>query len=1328
MAGARLVLNARYFHIARAGEKADGKHIMTKDAAMGLVNYVGTREGVQLNTEQLAFEGVPLNLDPLKLDAAVAARPATTKQIHLIADLLHEIPEAKNSLEYQDFKENPTIINASELISHAAELGLGYAFDEGKAKNIVDYVANRPGVDRVGEHGLFSSAPSVDLKKAQEEIANCKGNIWTQVISLRREDADRLGYDQQKPWRDLVNAKIDTIAKAMNIPISELHWYAGMHNTTHHPHIHLFVFSDNPKAGRLTVDGINKIKSAFSEVIFADERRHIYDHKDEIRAEIKQKADDILSHLQDNASGQFSQQDMKLLCEKLMKLSQDLKGRTGKMQYGWIKDLNILRQVNDIMSDLTKAPDIQKLYELYCEDHKELQRMYRNDPKDLSALVKLREFKSIKNRIIREALRFSNIFPEYEPGSPEESQTASPEEFSDANKGRTPEDELSLFEFVPEGNADSAPQEDYETYEDFIPVTVPESDKTPARHRVRPSEMDSSDLYAKAFDGDPSARYQLARRYFYGNGVDRDYTRAQMWYGLAAAEGYSLAKYELGKMYLYGIGIDKDHELGTEYCKDAFSDFTFELHEATGVDVEGSTFRCEDLQKTDYYHAYLEYLAGRMRLAGEGAEKDNVLACSWFRAAAWHEHVHAKYMLAKMYYDGKGVPQDYSFALGLYKEAADSEDKYACYAAGRMYFCGVGTAQDYDKAAAMFMKASKENVPYADYVLAEMAKTGLGMDTDEEAAGILYQKALKEFEEQEKQQPDPLTECRIAFQYLLGKGVNANAGKAAVWFQKAAEQDNPQADYQLAALYASGTGVPEDLAKASVFYAKALRSFLEAEKANPEAGQEYRIAQMYEKGLGTEENTTEMTRWFTIAAEHGHGHAAYRLGKLFLDPASLTCDISAGLKWLQTAADLKDKYAYYALGKIYHDGILSERNFTIAAKWLRAASDANLPYASYLLAEQYRTGQGVSPDPKIAYSLYSKALSALLTVERNKPEAMLEYRIGGMYLHGKGVAENPPEALRWFELSAGKGNAFAAYQAAELYSEGKAVPKDGAKAQNYFAATLAGFLQIEKDAPDEMMEYRIGGIYLHGKGVAENPAEALRWFEISAGKGNIFAAYEAALLLESGQSVPRNPIRAQIYFNQALNGFIKADLVSPDANLEYRIGQMFFQGKGTAVNVPAAMKWLAMSSDKKNPYAQFQLAGIYQKGEWIPQNMEYARGLYLSALDGFQRLLQQQPDSSLQYRIGAMYERGLGVDRNMSAAKFWYSLAADAGNELAAERLNQIAAFESQAAVSSIFNLFRSLARQMSNSISDSTTHRFRPERKLLQKQRKMAHSQEQTG
>lgn len=549
MPGARLIINSRYFHIARAGEKADGKHSMTKDAATGLVNYVGTREGVELNiSDQLSLYGkdsAPLNLDPLRLSPGVAARHATQKQINTIKDLLETIPEAKNTLEYQDYKEHQTISNATELISHASELGLGYAVDYGKAANLVEYVGKRPGADRVGEHGLFSSCPNVDIKKAQEEIANCKGNIWTHVISLRREDADMLGYNQQKPWRDLVMQKVDIIAKASNIPVSQLRWYAGMHNTTHHPHIHLFVFSDDPKAGHLTVEGINKMKSAFSKVIFADERHQIYVHKDEMRDGIKQQVDNILEGLSSDSVKYFSKAEQNAICLKLTHLASDLKDKAGKKQYGWLlRDMGIRDQVNDIMADLAKTPEIQKLYNLYCADHIALERMYREDPKDISPIVNNKEFRSVKNKIIREAIKLGNTLPDFaeteQPifsfpnldeelvvpnedgiidGEPDLPCTENPVSLDDS------ENFASLLYSIPPEQEPSGPDNYPETYVQDGDGPVSEENVIETHHPKK--NADFKEVYFNAVEKrQPKAMYALAKRYFYGQDVEQDY-----WFG-----------------------------------------------------------------------------------------------------------------------------------------------------------------------------------------------------------------------------------------------------------------------------------------------------------------------------------------------------------------------------------------------------------------------------------------------------------------------------------------------------------------------------------------------------------------------------------------------------------------------------------------------------------------------------------------------------------------------------------------------------------------------------------------------------------------------------
>ncbi len=1019
MPGARLVLNSRYFHIARAGEKADGKHCMTKDSVMGLVNYVGTRESVELNVinqSSLYDNNTPLNLDPLKLSKEVAERPATKKQIAIISDLLKEIPEAKNSLEYNDYKNNKTIGYASELISQAAEIGLGYAVDLGKAKNLVEYVGKRPGVDRVGEHGLFSSSNNVDIKKAQEKISNCKGNVWTHVISLRREDADVLGYDCQKPWRDLVMQKIDVIAKASNIPVSELHWYAGMHNTTHHPHIHLFVFSDNPKGGRLTVKGINEIKAAFSEVIFADERLHIYKHKDEMRNEIKNKVDEILSHTEINVSKQFSEQELNSICDKMLRLSNELKERSGKMQYGWIKDLNIRKQVNEIMTDLSKSPDIQKLYELYCEDHKDLQRMYRNNPNDIGPILKNKEFNSIKNKIIREAVKLTN-------------KASQNEETENINHDTSSllSNEESLFASIPDEKEEFIPPEDYappteyesQNYEVTENYEPPEQQNYSKYNKQNQSDEDSFEkCRIKAIDGDTKSKYRLAKRYFYGYGVERDYVKAQMWYGLAAKDGHSFAKYELGKMYLYGIGIDKDLQLGKEYCLDAYWDFRLSIAEACGYDVGDEIDLGSPVRETVPNHeknSYLMYCLGRMEYSGEGTEKDYKKAFLWFQLAAENKHVHSNYYRAKMYFSGKGVLQNYFSAKYYYEKAAIDKDKYAYYALGKMYDTGTGVEQSHKTALNWFVKASMENVPYADYRLGQMYEKGELTDIDKKMSDIFYKKALKEFIEQEKQLPDAFT----------------------------------------------------------------------------------------------------------------------------------------------------------------------------------------------------------------------------------------EYHIANMYLKGKGTQINVDEAVKWLSLSTDNGNPFAAYKVAKL---------------------------IEQNNPFNL--------------------------------------------------------KFQYYYNLALNGFIDYANKNSDSSLAYTIGQMLYQGKGTAINFANAFYWFNIGAKNGSAYSQFQIARMLEKGEGVPQDEQKSQEMYSAALKGFIKLSADENSPEIEYRIGTMYEFGLGTPRNVETAKQWYSRSAENGNEYAANRLKQIEDFQNQVAVNSILGIFRAFAKNMGNNIKDSTTHKYRQDRKLLHNQKllKMSRGQKYEG
>lgn len=1257
---------------------------MTKDQARNFVNYVATREGVSLN------------FNPLDLSEAELSRKATIKQEHTIKGLLREVPPAKDTFEYEDYKNNPTIGNASELIARAAEMGFGQMQTEKEvgmeeAKNFVEYVAKRPGAVREGAHGLFSSVPDLDLDKVADEVASYRGRIWRNVVSIRREDADKLGYDTQKPWKEAVQQQIDNIARNFHIPPEHLRWYAGMHNTGHHPHIHLFVYSTNPKEGHLNENGIKNIKSGFSDIIFADERLHIYKQKDEAREKLKSQVDELLSHL-DLSGSQFPDHQAEKIYQNLLQLGSAVQNQPGRHFYKYLsKDLK--QQTDQLLAKLASAPDIKKLYALYCEQQQNLERMYVNEPSELP-LTENKELYFLKNQVIRYAEElactvtgidpvkdFSDVDRSHSPDSvdyddnnhPVSSPADDLQENSSADSSipsptlTDEENFASLSDNLPPEPKSNEPDEEYE-----LPSREISTDEPEPKQKDDISSMSIFELQEKAIglNGDASARYELAKRYFYGQDVKRDCETARMWFGLAAESGHILAKYQLGKMYLYGIGIDRDLELGKEFCLEAYSDITYELQEKTGAEIRDDIC-APGMEVGNSYYAYLEYLVGRMELAGEGVKQNDKNALLWFRASALHGHVHSEYMLAKMYYDGRGTVQDYTEALRLYREAADQMDKYACYATGRMYLRGIGRPQNEKAAAAYFTKASRENVPYADFALAQLCETGTGVSKDEAAAHILYQKALDEFTEQEKQQPDAFTEYRIAEMYLLGKGTEADPEKSAEWFQKTVESGNPQAAYELAGLYEAGNGVAHDAEKSHELYQIALKGFLASEQENPNAGQEYRIAGMYEQGLGAEVDIQSAAKWYTVAAENGHGHAAYRLGKLYLNGTSVRKDECAALKWFKKAAELQDKYAYYTLGRMYYNGTGTEKDFAQAAQWFQKASEQNIPYADYPLAGMYESGTGVPSDGEKATALYQKALKEFTEQEKQQPDAFTEYRIAEMYLFGKGTEADPAKSVEWFQKAVESGNPQAAYELAQLIHSGNGVPQDDKQAAKLYAKALAAFLSTEQDHRDSSLEYRIGKMFEYGLGTRADPEKAASWYKLAADSGNGSAQYRYSLFSRETQ-----PLAENRYFHMALQTFLREERESQNADREYRIARMLTQldtasdGEGESPYAPAAAQWYQKSADNGNAKAAFEFARLTERGPNADRQQEITRRYYARALEGFLRTYamagtQAVQRAALAIKIGRMYLNGNGTPVQPEEAFRWFSQAADLGSTAA---------------------------------------------------------------
>ena len=355
-----------------------------KVSADGYAKYIATREGVE------------------KIDDTKKFAPATEKQKNLIEKILKDFPDSKDMFEYVDYLEKQNQGSASDFISRVME---DYAYEISGRKAYADYIATRPRAERFGSHGLFTDdGVQVQLSKVTEELDKHKGNIWTAIISIRREDAERLGFNTGTRWRDMLRTQTEALAKNLKIPMENLRWYAAFHNESHHPHVHLIAYSTVENEGYLTQKGVENLGSSFAKDIFQQDLLCIYErqteHRDKLRAEARDIVEDLVSKINSEIYISASIQN------KLLELADKLSKTKGKKVYGYLKS-DVKALVDSIVDELANDGRIKKLYDLWYEQKENTIRTYTDEIPDRIPLAQNKEFKSIKNAIIKEALKLN---------------------------------------------------------------------------------------------------------------------------------------------------------------------------------------------------------------------------------------------------------------------------------------------------------------------------------------------------------------------------------------------------------------------------------------------------------------------------------------------------------------------------------------------------------------------------------------------------------------------------------------------------------------------------------------------------------------------------------------------------------------------------------------------------------------------------------------------------------------------------------------------------------------------------------------------------------
>ncbi len=342
-----------------------------------LLQYMATRDGVE------------------KLPRGIDNKPATKQQEKLINSITKKFPETKQSIEFEDYENAPTKANASEFLSYFEE---NYADKIEDMKTLVRYYAERPGVEKLGSHGLFSQTDDkINLDEVADEVSNHDGVVWTHVLSLHREDAERLGYNNAKAWKNLVRRNVAAIAEAHKIDPDDLQWYAAFHNTGHHPHIHLMVYSKSGQ-GYLTNKGIELLRSRFGNDIFRNEQYKLFEIQTEIRDELKDEARNVIEDLLAHIDSSITPSDE--LVDLFNQLNEAMKQHKGKWLYGYLQK-PVKEIVDKIVHEIAKDPGIAALYAKWNEINREKLSLYHEKKTPDIPLEDNIEFRSIKNYLLR---------------------------------------------------------------------------------------------------------------------------------------------------------------------------------------------------------------------------------------------------------------------------------------------------------------------------------------------------------------------------------------------------------------------------------------------------------------------------------------------------------------------------------------------------------------------------------------------------------------------------------------------------------------------------------------------------------------------------------------------------------------------------------------------------------------------------------------------------------------------------------------------------------------------------------------------------------------
>lgn len=644
------------------------------------IRYIATREGAE----------------PAK--NITSTKPAFETQKKLIDKLVKTYPDIKDLFEHEDYLSHPTRENADELIMRIAEM---HSELFGDREKYVKYIAERPRVEVISSHGLFTDeGVPIILSDVAKEVAESESNIWTHIISLRREDAERLGYNCADEWMNLIRANRNMIARNMKIAPENFRWYAAFHNESHHPHVHMIAYSTDPDEAYLTKNGIREIKSTLAKQIFRQDLISIYEkqtgYRDKLKLNSREVVEEIISKIN---SGIY---DNPKLEEMLLNLADRLSKTSGKKVYGYLK-ADVKAIIDSIVDEIASDERISALYDLWYEQHESVIKTYTDELPERIPLSQNKEFKSIKNAVIQEAM--------------------------DIVTDR-------IYTTDDEENADEQIESDSEPSDEETEPVLTDKETTSLIWQYYRQAKELLDKESENYNPNTAVEFLIE----------------------SAKLGCGVAKYRLGKMFLRGEDVPKNVDYALRWLEESvgdgneFAEYSLGQTYLKGKDVEQDLIRAEDLlwKSSAQSNKYAKYTLGKSLLDGKLFMQNIPEAIKLITESAEKGFAPAQYLLGKLLYKGEVIPRDLEKSISYLEKAAEQKNPDSAYLAGKIRLTE-NTVKDIPKAIYNFEIAAENGTHYAEYMLGKIYLYGKEVECNYDRA-IVYLTASAEHGNQYAQQ------------------------------------------------------------------------------------------------------------------------------------------------------------------------------------------------------------------------------------------------------------------------------------------------------------------------------------------------------------------------------------------------------------------------------------------------------------------------------------------------------------------------------------------------------------------------------------------------